>query len=183
MKGTRESSSAERWALDLHLPPALQVGQGTTAWLGHSRDNFSFAKQGRYKIFPDYWKASGDTVSNTDHNSSLSLSATAWRDDQSLPRSVAELEPGFGIAQDSKQIELCFANVLTLPTSCDAAFTSAPAIVQLSKQSLLGCDWKCQYRGSSGKSGMQHGLNTAYSTQTWSSPDCQPCAFATSSGV
>lgn len=47
MKGTRESSSAERWALDLHLPPALQVGWGTTAQLGHSRDNFSFAKQGR----------------------------------------------------------------------------------------------------------------------------------------
>lgn len=77
-------------------------------------------------------------MSNADHNSSLSLSATAWRDDQSLPRSVAELEPGFGIAQDSKQIELSFANVLTLPTPCDAAFTSAPAIVQLSKESLLG---------------------------------------------
>lgn len=138
MEGTRESSSAERWVLDLHLPPALQVGQGTTAQLGHSRHSLSFAKQGRDQIFPDYWKASGDTVNKTDHNSSLSFSATAWRGDLSLPRSVAELEPGFGTEQDSKQIESCFADVPTLPTPCDAAFTSAPAIVQLSKESLLG---------------------------------------------
>lgn len=61
--------------LDLHLPPALQVGQETTAWLGHSRDSFSFAKQGKYQTFPDYWKASGGTVSKTDHHSTLSLSA------------------------------------------------------------------------------------------------------------
>lgn len=75
-----------------------------------------------------------------------------------------------------------------LATPCDAAFTPAPATVQLSKESLLECDWKCQCRGSSGKSWrgdrvLQDCLNTTYSTQALSSPDCQPCAFATSSGV
>lgn len=128
------------------------MGQGTTAWLGHSRDSFRLVKQGRYQIFPDYWKASGDTVSNTDHNSSLSPSVTAQRGDLSSPRSVAELEPGFGMEQDSKQTESCFADVPTLLPPCHAAFTSAPAIVQLSKESVLGCGLKCQYSGSSGKS-------------------------------
>lgn len=152
--GRRESSNAERWELDLHLLPALQVGLGTAAWLGHSRHSFSFAKQGRYQICPDYWKASGNTVSNTDHSSSLSPSVTTQRGDLSSPRSVAELEPGFGTEQDSKQTESCFADVPALLPPCHAAFTSAPAIVQLSKESILGCDLKCQYRGSSGKSWM-----------------------------
>lgn len=189
-EGQKRKQLAERWALDLHLPPALQVGQGATAWLEHSRDSFSFAKQGRCQIFPDYWKASGDTVSNTDHNSSLPFSATAWRSDLSLPRSVAELEAGFGMEQDSKRTGSCLADILTLPTPGHAAFTSAPVIAQLMKESVLGCDWKCQYRGSSGKSWMesrllQHGLNRDYSAQahSLSSSDYQPCAFATHSGV
>lgn len=103
---------------------------------------------------------------------------------------MAQVEPGFGIKQDSKQTGLGFAGIPTLPTPCHAAFTSAPEIVQLSKESVLGCDLKCQHRGSSGKSWMggrvlQQGLNAVYSTQAHplSSPDSPPCAFAASSGV